>query len=107
MKLSPLIPICLAITASVAANGQLAAPSVGYVRYAKGDVRPIYGLPGNYIVGDSVLTSAEAVGFSDAGGLFSKAGTLVLMDSKLARVATADVRESAALLRIDGSIETA
>jgi hypothetical protein len=107
MKLSPLIAICFAITASVAAHGQVVAPSVGYVRYANGDVRPIYGLPGNYIVGDSVLTSADAVGFSDAGGVLSTGGTLVLMDSKLARVATADVHESSVLLRIDRSIETA
>jgi len=107
MKLSLLTAICLAITASIAANCQVATPSVGYVRYANGDVRPIYGLPGNYIVGDSVLTSAEAVSFSGAGGWVLKPGTLALMDSKLTSVVTSEVRESAALFHIDGSIETA
>lgn len=107
MKLPALLAICLGVTASIAANCQLATPSVGYVRYASGDVRSIYGLQGNYIVGDSPLSSAEAVSFSEAGGLILRSGTLVLVDSKLATVATAEVHESSALLRIDDAPETA
>jgi len=107
MKLPPLLAICLGATACIPANCQLATPSVGYVRYPSGDVRSIYGLQGNYIVGDSVLSSGEAASFSEAGGLILRSGTLVLVDSKFATVATAEVHESAALLRIDGSPETA
>jgi hypothetical protein len=107
MKLYSLLAVYLGITASVAANCQVATPSVGYVRYADGVVRPIYGLQGNYIVGDGVFSSAEAASFSEAGGLISKEGSLVLVDSKLAAVATAELRESGALLRLDGALDTA
>ncbi len=107
MKLPPLLAVCLGITAAAAGNCQLATPSVGHVRYADGVVRPIYGLPGNYILGDAIPALAEAASFSEAGGLISKGGTLLLTDSNLTPVAAADLHSSAALLRVDRTLDTA
>ena len=107
MKLSTLFSICLGLFASGAANAQIATPSVGYVRYASDGVRGIYGLEGNYVVGDKVLASALAASFSDDGGLLFQAGSLVLVDAKLATVSTVEVGDSDIIVRVDGNLETA
>jgi hypothetical protein len=106
MKL-PISPICLALFVSVAANCQVATPSVGYVRYAADGVRAIYGLEGNYIVGRSMLAPAEAVSFSDVGGLIFDSGSLSLVDPTLVALSTTRVEDSDVLVRMDGNLNTA
>lgn len=107
MKLSPILPICLGLLVSIAANCQVAIPSVGYVRYANDGVRGIYGLEGNYIVGRTVLAPAEAASFSVAGGLVFNSGSLALVDPKFVALATTAVEDSDAVVRVDGSLDTA
>src|SRR4051794_20167018 len=107
MKLSPFFQICLGLIACGAANGQIATPSVGYVRYASDGVRGIYGLEGNYVVGEKVLPSAGPASFSDEGGLLFHSGSLALVDSTLTTVSTMEVGDSDALVRMDGKLETA
>ncbi|MFL6450390.1 MAG: hypothetical protein ACJ746_22320 [Bryobacteraceae bacterium] len=107
MKLSPFFPICLGLIASAVANSQIATPSVGYVRYANDGVRGIYGLEGNYVVGDKVLALALSASFSDDGGLLFQSGSLALVDSSLTTIATLGVSDSDAVIRIDRGLETA
>jgi len=107
MKLPRILPICLGLFVAVAANGQVATPSVGYVRYSDDGVRGVYGLEGNYIVGRSVLAPAEAASFSDMGGLIFDSGTLALVDSRLVVLSATQIEDSDALVRIDGSLDTA
>jgi hypothetical protein len=107
MKLSPVFLILSGLIPFGAAYTQIATPSVGYVRYANDGVRGIYGLEGNYVVGDRVLASAVAASFSDDGGLLFQSGTLALVDSKLTTLSTIDVGDSEAIVRIDGKLETA
>src|SRR3954468_14223715 len=107
MKLSLTLPICLGFFVSLAANCQVATPSVGYVRYANDGVRGVYGLEGNYIVGRSVLAAAETASFSDAGGLTFNSGSLVLVDPTLATVAMTGIEDSDVIVRMDGSLNTA
>lgn len=107
MKLSPILPICLGLLVSVAANCQLAIPSVGYVRYANDGVRGIYGLEGNYIVSRSVLAQADAASFSTAGGLIFNSGSLALVDPELVAVSTTAIEDSDPIVRLDGSLNTA
>src|SRR3954454_8118921 len=107
MKLSLTLPICLGFFVSLAANCQVATPSVGYVRYANDGVRGIYGLEGNYIVGRSVLAAAETASFSDAGGLIYNSGSLVLADPKLIALSTTEIEGSEPIVRLDGGVDTA
>ncbi len=107
MKLAPFFPICLGLIASGSANCQISVPSVGYVRYANDGVRGIYGLEGNYVVGRSVLAQAGAASFSDSGGLLLQSGSLALVDANLTPVSNTELQDSDAVMRLDGSLETA
>lgn len=107
MKLFRFLPVCLGLIAFETGNCQLSAPTVGYVRYANDGVRGIYGLQGNYVVGASVLGSAQAASFSDTGGLLFDAGSLTLVDAKLDHVSSTEIQDSDAVVRLSGSPETA
>src|SRR4051812_13971667 len=107
MKLPRTLPICLGLLVSVAANCQVAVPSVGYVRYANDGVRGVSGLEGNYIVSRSVLAAAEAASFSDLGGLIFNAGSLILVDPKLATISSTEIEDPDVIIRMDGSLATA
>ncbi|MFL6416097.1 MAG: hypothetical protein ACJ74Y_10575 [Bryobacteraceae bacterium] len=107
MKLLPILPICLGLFASSAVNCQVGTPSVGYVRYPTDGVRGIYGLEGNYIVAGTVAAEAKAASFSEAGGLIFSPGSLTLADSHFATVASTEVSDSDAILRLDGDLNTA
>jgi hypothetical protein len=107
MKLLPILPICFGFTVSVAANCQVATPSVGYVRYANSEVRAVYGLPGNYIIGSNVLSMADAVSFSDAGGLLLNSGSLTLLDPNFATLSTFELDGAQAIARVDGGLNSA
>src|SRR4051794_13033744 len=107
MKLPSLLSLCFGLIASVAIDAQISTPSVGYVRYASNEVRGIYGLEGNYVVGGSALASAGAVSFSDDGGLLLQSGSLSLVDSNLTGLATIKVDGLGAIIRMDGNAQTA
>ena len=66
----------------------------GLVRYSDGSVRAVYGVPGNLVVASSTLLTADAVSFSDSGGLISQNGKISLVKLDGTPLATYDWRRS-------------
>ncbi len=97
------LPICLAGFLCA----QVRAPNVGVVRYADGTVRPIYGIEANFIVGRQMLPIAQAVSFSDFGGLVAANGRIQLVGPRGALVAQYNAHERKPLLNIDQDLTTA
>ena len=105
--LSTLTLCALALCVTQTLPAQLSAPKAGVVRYSDGTVHAVYGLPANYIVGSQVLASADAVSFSDRGGIVAKNGRILLVDPSFHTLAEYDSGESSPLLNIDEDLTSA
>lgn len=92
---------------SVLLHAQLKNPKAGVVRYSDGTLHAVYGLPANYVVDTHTLASADAASFSDAGGITSKNGHILLVNASFATVADYQSGESAPVLNIDGDLKSA
>jgi hypothetical protein len=97
------LPICLAGLLCAAVR----APNVGVVRYADGTVRPVYGLEANLIAGGQMLPIADAVSFSDYGGLVALNGRIQLVGPRGALVAEYNSHERKPVLNIDRGLRSA
>lgn len=107
MKLQILIaltaPLCLVATL----YSEVSAPKLGFLRYTDGTVRPVYGVEANLVVGNKMFLAADAVSFSDAGGLIASNGHIHLIARNGAPLSDYDARDHNALLNIDGDLTTA
>ena len=63
-------------------HGQVSTPELGVVRYADRTVRPIYGVEANLVVGKQMAQTADAVSFSDFGGLLASNGRIQLVSRR-------------------------
>lgn len=98
-----ILALCLAATL----QAQINAPKVGVARYSGGQVRTIYGLEANFIVGEQMSTMADAISFSDSGGLISRGGHILLTARDASVIADYDSGETAPVLNLDGALATA
>ncbi len=105
MKFWTTIYLFLCLAASLAA--QISAPKVGVARYADHSVRAIYGLPAAFLVGERLTAPADAISFSDSGGLVSRGGKIQLVRRDGSVVTEHDSGETAPVLNIDGDLTTA
>jgi hypothetical protein len=87
---------------------QLSAPRIGVVRYANHTVRVVYGVPSNFVIADQMLDSADAISFSNSGGLVAKDGKVLIFASGQ-RTALGEYAGVAGLpvLNMDGGLTTA
>lgn len=106
MKLRIVFSIALLISPA-ALVAQLSVPKVGVARYADRTVRGINGLESNLLIDSQVLSSADAVSFSDAGGLISAAGRIQLLTIQGSVAGEFNSNESTPVLNIDGDLTTA
>lgn len=86
---------------------QVSAPQLGIVRYADNTVRPIYGVQENLIVGKQTFPFADAVSFSDSGGLVAVKGHIQLISRRGSVLSEYYANERKPLLDIDGALTTA
>src|SRR5579884_3394185 len=87
---------------------QLSAPRIGVVRYANHTVRVVYGVPSNFVIADQMLDSADAISFSNSGGLVAKDGKIqIFATGQYTALGEYASRESAPVLNIDGELATA
>jgi hypothetical protein len=91
---------------SVVLPAQVGAPNLGSARFA-GQVFSVLGIPANLLVSKTPWTSANAISFSDAGGLVSQDGTITLFGPGDAPLADYASGEAAPVLNIDGALTTA
>jgi hypothetical protein len=88
-------------------SAQVSIPEVGLVRYTDHTVRPIYGVPANFIVGTTLFDHADAASFSDSGGLVSTNGGIEVVTRDGTVLGRYDSGETAPLLSIESDLETA
>ena len=107
MKIRNLCSLVLLWVTALGVFAQLSAPKLGMARYSDRTVHPIYGLESNVLVNDQLLSDADAISFSDLGGLVSIAGHIQLLNSSGAVVAQYNSGEQSPVLNIDGALATA
>lgn len=88
--------ITLSLT-PVAMWAQLTAPQVGFIQDSADALRPVYGLAGNFVLGDSVAANVEAASFSGSFGILKTTSALVVIDRQGQVVASQDAPAGPAL----------
>jgi hypothetical protein len=110
MKLRIFCSIALLWLAAPGLYAQVSAPNApkpGIARYSDRTVHSIYGLESNLLVNDQLLSEADAISFSDTGGLVSIAGQIQLLNASGAVIGEYDSAEHSPVLNIDGDFTTA
>ncbi len=74
----------------VAMWAQLAAPQIGFIQDGGNSLRPVYGVAGNFVLGDSTVANIEAAAFSGSFGMLKTASSLIVLDRQGQFVATQD-----------------
>jgi hypothetical protein len=106
MKLRIVFSFALVLCLTCGALAEVNAPKLGIARYADRTVFQINGLESNLLV-NSQLSSADALSFSDTGGLVAAGGEIQLMAVDGAVVGTYSSTETAPVLNIDNALTTA
>jgi hypothetical protein len=88
-------------------QAQVSAPELGVVRYADKTVRPIYGVEANLIVGKQLFPFANAVSFSEFGGLVAIKGRIQLVSRRGSVIGEYYTNERKPLLDVGGALTTA
>jgi hypothetical protein len=107
MKLQRLLWVAAAACFCAWLQGQIAAPTVGVARYADGTVRRIFGFESNFVTGPFRFPSADAISFSDFGGLISTGGHIQLVAADSSVIGEYDSGEARPLLNVDGKLTSA
>ena len=91
----------LSIAAGAAwAQTTLTPPLVGFMRDALDSVHPVYGLAGNFLVGDPVASGIVSAAFSGSYGLLKTANAVVVIDRTAAVVASSGASDGPALFAL-------
>jgi hypothetical protein len=95
-----LLPILCCFAAALCAQpgtSELSTPRFGSVRWTDGTVREVFGLPGNFVMGEARLRDADALATSNAAALVATHGRLVLFDGNFEPVAESALDGTAVL----------
>jgi hypothetical protein len=57
---------------------QISDPRIGFVRDRAGDLRPVYGVAGAFVLGDSIQSGVLSAAFNGSGGLAKTADELLV-----------------------------
>jgi hypothetical protein len=88
------------LTAATLGAGDVRAPQVGYFGDRDGKLRPVFGLGGNFIVGDPAAHGVRSAAFSGGFGLIHASNELFLVNSALEILSRAAMPASGALLAV-------
>ena len=78
------------------------------VRYANRTVRVVYGVPSNFVIADQMLDSADAVSFSNSGGMVAKNGKVqIFAEGQRTASGEYSVGTITPVLNVDGELTTA
>jgi hypothetical protein len=70
------------LAASALAQSTMQTPQVGFAAIAGGEVRPVFGVAGNFILGPSVAGNARSEAFSGLVGILKTDSSLIAFDPK-------------------------
>jgi hypothetical protein len=88
--------IALSLTA-VTMWAQLAIPQIGFMQDSANALRPVYGVAGNFVLGDSAAADVQAASFSGSFGMLKTGSTLIIIDRQGQAVASQDAPAGPAL----------
>ena len=88
-------------------QAQVNAPSIGVAKYLDNSVHAVFGVHDNFLVRSEAIGRADAISFSDFGGLLASHGHIQLVGPSFAVLAEYDSGEATPLLNIDGQLTTA
>src|SRR5437016_879447 len=83
--------------APVALWAQLATPQIGFIQDSGNALRPVYGIAGNFVLGDSAAAGVQAASFSGSFGMLKTRSTLIVIDRQGQVVASQDAPAGPAL----------
>lgn len=106
MKLR-IVSFALLLCVATSALAQVNAPKLGFARYADRTVFKINGLEANVLIDSQLLSSADALSFSDAGGLVAMGGEIQLLALDGTVLGAYRTSESAPIVNIDNALTTA
>lgn len=95
MKLVLIIPFITAVVAS--AQPGIVSPRIGFVQDAAHSIRPMFGLAGNFLAGEAVVTDVVSSAFSGSFGLLKTDSALILADDAGRTIVSLDAPSGAAL----------
>src|SRR5258708_38533019 len=84
--------------APVALWAQLATPQIGFIQDSGNALRPVYGIAGNFVLGNSAAAGLQAASFSGSFGMLKTASTLIVIDRQRQVVVSQHVPAGPALL---------
>jgi len=79
------------------AQPSLTPPQIGFIQDSGNALRPVNGIAGNFVLGDSTVGNVEAVSFSGTFGILKAYSTLSVVDRQGQVVATQDAPAGPAL----------
>lgn len=85
------------IAATAAAQTSIRPPQLGFAAISGGTLRPVYGLAGNFILGQAIAGSVLSQAFSGSFGLLKTASTLAAFDAQGHMLASTDAASGPAL----------
>lgn len=107
MQFQRLLSLAAAVCFAASLQAQMTAPRVGVAKYANGTLQSIFGLEANFVTGPFIFPAADAISFSDFGGLVSSGGQIQLIAANGSVVGKYDSGEALPLLNIDGKLTSA
>jgi hypothetical protein len=99
----------IALLAGAAAAGELRAPLVGYLSGGSGELRPVVGVAGSFIVREPILGKVRAAAFAGNFGVVDTGEELLLVDTDLEVLGRASLPATASHLGVarDGRLGVA
>ncbi|HEX4592948.1 MAG TPA: hypothetical protein VH157_01675 [Bryobacteraceae bacterium] len=80
------------------AQTAVTAPQVGFMHDAADSVRPVYGIAGNFLLGDPVATGVLSAAFSGSYGLIKTGSAVIVIDRAGSIVGSSNAPDGPALL---------
>jgi hypothetical protein len=78
--MKPLLIVLALMTVTAWAQTALAPPQIGFIRDSTGSLRPVYGIAGNFVLGNSTLANVDDAAFSGTFGILKDPSTLTVVD---------------------------
>jgi hypothetical protein len=97
----------ISISLAGSLHAQVSRPELGIVRYGDNTVRSLYGIEANLVAGKQMFRTADAISFSDLGGLVAVNGHIQLVDLRGSVLGEYNSHERKPVLNIDGGLTTA
>jgi hypothetical protein len=76
---------------------QIATPQIGFMQDSGNALRPVYGIAGNFVLGDSAAADVQQASFSGSFGIMKTASALIVIDRQGQIVASQDTPTGSAL----------